>query len=445
MSVPADTIHQSKQAGDAEGNRDAIIFIPGLRHDPGKEIRVVGRQMVAALDRQAEKGAAKFLIEEGKAEDYQGNQTNTATIYRRDEAEKTAVIDLYELSYAHMLTSQFKNRTPILQVLSIAWLLILHFPKYFQACVKAFVKPRERRSEILHIIYSSVISALVIGYVIVLLITSAATVNQLLTNQTVAGLGLSNVATIEFIRAWFDYLLPYFQGLIIISTGLGLFTAKTLKYYVYEMSLWHVSSSYYLSTGDRRPSLTGQVYSLLEHISEKDPQYQNLHIVAYSFGSIVALDAMFPDDMPSRRNCDITTLVTIGCPFAFIRTFWTDYFQDRDCLDGAPQKWLNIYAEADVMATNFQNLQDPKRPSFVRRSLVRLIDPKSKVDNPKNLQANTEPPRLPASSGHSGRFGLARLKSRVVEVSQPFRKYISVVLRPVKPKSEEQGIVLKKT
>ena len=71
--------------------------------------------------------------------------------------------------------------------------------------------------------------------------------------------------------------------------------------------------------------------ALLEHLAEKEEvRYRRLDVVAYSFGTIVAIDAFFPlQGRPSRVFQDVETLGTIRCPFDLVRTFWPGYLDNR--------------------------------------------------------------------------------------------------------------------
>jgi hypothetical protein len=58
-------------------------------------------------------------------------------------------------------------------------------------------------------------------------------------------------------------------------------------------ALTYISIIEYITYGERREVIASQFSDLLEHIAEKSV-YRHIHVVAYSFGSIVALDTLFP-------------------------------------------------------------------------------------------------------------------------------------------------------
>ena len=84
--------------------------------------------------------------------------------------------------------------------------------------------------------------------------------------------------------------------------------------------------------------------------------YQNIHLIAYSFGSILALDSIFPAGRdPVERIRAIRTLVTVGCPYDLIRVFWPEYFTERRVASHAIESWINVYSPIDVLGSNFRN------------------------------------------------------------------------------------------
>jgi pimeloyl-ACP methyl ester carboxylesterase len=114
------------------------------------------------------------------------------------------------------------------------------------------------------------------------------------------------------------------------------------------------AASNYLTLDRGRRSVEDQFAALLNHIGQKtDVEYRQVHVIGYSFGSIIALDALFPYDQAAAVFRRIDTLVTVGCPFDFVRTYWPTYFQRRSQLPVVPRSWINIYAAADVLGSDF--------------------------------------------------------------------------------------------
>jgi hypothetical protein len=82
----------------------------------------------------------------------------------------------------------------------------------------------------------------------------------------------------------------------------------------------------------------------------------NIHVLAYSFGSIVAIDSLFPrnSNVERRSLARLRSLVTIGSPFDFIRLYYPDHFDDRENPRVKDLEWLNIFTSGDVFGSDFK-------------------------------------------------------------------------------------------
>ncbi len=88
-----------------------------------------------------------------------------------------------------------------------------------------------------------------------------------------------------------------------------------------------------------------------------------VHILGYSFGSLVAFDAMFPAQMApsagSRLTDTVRSLTTIACPVDAVRLYRQDYLgSDRRALLKDSAEWINIFNLADIFASNFADGTD---------------------------------------------------------------------------------------
>jgi len=109
----------------------------------------------------------------------------------------------------------------------------------------------------------------------------------------------------------------------------------------------------YMESATVRATCTGIFNELLEHLLGRPSS--RVDVVAYSLGSLVTLDALFPaDGQRTARATRIATLTTVGCPFDLVRTFWPAYFAGREVC--APDlKWFNVYSPVDLLGSNFTN------------------------------------------------------------------------------------------
>jgi hypothetical protein len=353
--------------------RDAVVVLGGLHRDAlNPTADAMARRLARALDRNAQTGSAEFLTQEAKEEDYKEvHKSRVITVVRRDGQEETPVADVYELSYSAALTAGYRRRPPILQALMIGLLLIISFPRL----VSSLRRRGKTVSEKAQVVYGGFLFLLLAAYVPVLIVTVVGTVQQVYAaasasndaRSVVVGQGSTPAdsaagATVPTPAEEGDLPsgpLRWFQLLVISGAALGIFRRESLKDTLSETSAHLAPALAYLDADARSGLLRGQFYDLLEHLAEKAASrgitYDRVHIVGYSFGSLVAIDAIFPLDPPGPRLAMVDTLVTIGCPFDFIRTYWPDYFDDRHRYADTPRSWLNIYATLDVLSSDFRD------------------------------------------------------------------------------------------
>ncbi|WP_426120746.1 alpha/beta hydrolase [Kocuria sp. LHG3120] len=96
----------------------------------------------------------------------------------------------------------------------------------------------------------------------------------------------------------------------------------------------------------------------IDDVLESDPDAE-IHIFGHSFGSIVALDTLFPtvSDIERRDLAAVHSLTTTGSSVDLLRTLYPDHFEvrERRCPDIL---WTNVFIPADVLASNFVNTGD---------------------------------------------------------------------------------------
>jgi pimeloyl-ACP methyl ester carboxylesterase len=156
----------------------------------------------------------------------------------------------------------------------------------------------------------------------------------------------------------------HIRAVIVFLAAMGVVFPNSFKAQLSAAATTYLCALYYLRLGERRNELIAQLESLLERTAELEGVfYDRTHIVAYSFGSVVALDALFRlgKEPPPPRFRVIRTLITIGCPFDLIRTYWPWYFTRRMAVPTepgratVPARWVNIFSLADVLGSNFRN------------------------------------------------------------------------------------------
>ena len=375
MSIDTAVLDQAAQppAEQPPPGRDAIVFVPGLFHNPEtSSVDIIALRMAHAFNRQAHTGAATFLVSEGREEDYHGSKTRTVTVSRKDGDRETPIFDLYGFDYRQSLVGQYEKKRPIFQALSIGWLLL----RNSGTILTAFKRRSKSGAQQVQTMLAGGLFIMLMIYMFVLLFTLAGTIYEA-TRHINTGHGDAAAATQQADAAapaapapaggkstsWFgsvrDKTVDGLQLVVVILTAAGLWSKTSMKELLARASGEITCATQYLEMGDRSGALAGQFASLLEYIAEKEAgagvRYRNVHVVSFSFGTVVALDSIFPHSTLTKSTGRVHTLITIGCPFDFIRTYWPKYFERRAAWPGVPRRWLNVYAPADVLGSNFMD------------------------------------------------------------------------------------------
>ncbi|WP_138431630.1 hypothetical protein [Fodinibius saliphilus] len=368
-----------------EKRRDAIIYVPALSKEHGNDsINAMANRLAAAFDRNAESGEAEFYIKKEAREDFREFDSPRFTIIQKGD-EDIPVVDLYELDYRDLLLSPMNERKPVVHLLSILWSCLGMVPRL----IKGMKRTSKTSLEKWQVFYGWAMAGTVSTYFFLLLFALGATLSDFsavihgpqantVAPKTVPDItsGMVKIDSVESgnttvadttksklqEKSIYSVLKRLFLWLpvpiVIVVAALGLFSKEDFKQMISELGKELAAAENYLSVDEKRSKIRGQFATLLEHISEKEgeglPKYDNIHLLSYSFGSIIALDSLFPNDSPLvPRFQMVDSLTTIGTPYDFISTYWPEYFNSRMQYDGVPRNWINIYMKSDVFGSNF--------------------------------------------------------------------------------------------
>ena len=362
--------------------RDAMIYIPGLGgNEPNQSIGMMARRIAAALDRQALSGEASFSINSVQDEEVSNTKMRMVTISRRDGQSTVPIIDLYGLEYMDLLKGEYARKSPFFQAMTILTTLVMNLG----SLIGSLGRPSKTIPEKVQIFWGGLFFVFLALYMLLTLFTVAYTAwnalqSGVVVNGAVPNLNqtLGNLANPIATPIW----LYWFQLGTLATGSTYLFSQFNIKDVLSMVAADLSSSINYLSVGERAGAVGGLFSALLEHIVEKGAvaggvRYNEIHILAYSFGSIVAIDSLFPTELFSQRIHKMGTLVTIGCPFDMIRTYWPEYFSGRYGAPGIPRKWINFYNAADVLASNFWDDGHKGKPAVaVGIQLQGVIEPR---------------------------------------------------------------------
>jgi hypothetical protein len=313
--------------------RRAVVFIGGIGGSwVNYSIEDVALRLAQALDVNAKSRRARFRLAANTREEEFGDglKTSVCTILRLDGNEERAIVDVYRLDSVRALVKGYESRSLLFKILVPILIIGTYLPRGIRALFSSRGKgPREQ----LQLLYGTWVLSLLTFYAVLLVFTAV----------TAFYPGLD-----ELVRR-----IP--QGLTAGLTALGLWKSGAVSELA-NGAVRHVCLINYIRFGDRRDVLRGQLAALLEHVAERDEvEYEFVDVVAYSFGSLVAIDSLFPPEGPPPESFrPVRTLITVGSPFDVVRTYWPDYFSKRHRLGAIPRAWLNVYSPVDILSSSFK-------------------------------------------------------------------------------------------
>jgi hypothetical protein len=384
---------------DAKQAPDAILFVPGLiaagGPGPDQSIDGVARRILAAVEnsmRWPDDTTFRMGVSEVKyGGDGSNFRTRVCTAFQKSQSGERAILDFYSVEYGTSLTRDFQARNLLIQSLLSVFTVISGMSLLFASRARERKKdardaqaagatstPAASKGQPLtarqkrQFLWASIILLLISAYTIILIVTLVDAVvhwrppsspNEVTVDtkqapkQAADGkLTVPTAGVVGMKWSHYEKLRAPVRSLVILLTAIGLLSKNDWKRKLSSVATQYLSVYQYIRGGEIRPELRGQVESLLSEIARRRPEYENIHVVAFSFGSILVLDSCFPPTTRAMLWDEVETLTTIGCPFDLIRTLWPGYFRSRQLADGAaPRKWCNIFMLNDILGANFRN------------------------------------------------------------------------------------------
>lgn len=374
-----------------EKQRDAFLYIPGLGHWAGQTIDAISRQLAAEFDRHASRPEASFTVHAtGHEEEYltssgQTVQVPVRTIVRVEGKTEQPVADVYFFDYLPILTESFRESSHFVQSLRLMVAILANSPRLF-----ALLGRKEKTfTEKLQFFFAVFILLLLGAYMIILLVAVFQTLLQIL-----------NRPDIQFTLTWPRWitdtlsiplhnlqirLAPTFSQAVVILIALVQVLAPGLQEKLKNMATEFLSLIDYITLSEQKDAISGVFADFIDFIAAKGA-YRMVTLVAFSFGSAIAIDNLFPSDWkPVPRTQIIDNLVTIGCPFDLLRAIWKDYFKERNLLPAVPKCWINVYSPLDILGSNFRNDDKTLEAKVTISPVHQEQGQELKVPLPKNL------------------------------------------------------------
>lgn len=354
----------------------AVIWISGLGAQGIEEgLEEIAKRVAFACDRR-DIAPPTFAVRTAIKPEQAGRNVHVprCTVLRTDSSGTRPVLDFYGLGTAHTLIGDRAGRSLPSQLAFAVRAVARVMPKAIKTRKRGVGKTRRERTQLLYARLAMI--AMIVGLVALL------------------G-GLAGTLAVGDLPPWARFL----QAPILFFGGLGIWKSSFARKLGSAALVGYSVVDYLDRGGDKGSQLRGQLADLLERLAELEDPPESIDIVAYSFGSIVAIDALFPYvQKPPLRLETVDRLITIACPFDFVRSFWPDYFTRRFSRAGVPGKWVNVYAPSDVLASNFIDGKDGIGEAV---NAVEVRDGLPRPSPPHNVAYLMEGREEPVSTGQA--------------------------------------------
>lgn len=315
----------------ASGPKDVLIFVPGIGETESLKVGHVAQLVCWELNQQAPDRATRFAITPISVDTHPVHR-----ILRTDrDGTVTGVLDIYGYDSVAELDNSTSTRNPLLRALSLGLVAItgalVLFRVIFSVRRRAKTRPQLLQAFILLLITAFIF--VYFGIAVFALIEAILTIAQGSSDGPV----LRWPQWVVLIGAVVGGLVPSFRERI---TWLGERAVQMARFTL---------------TGGSRNRLSGGIQTLVDTIAHRS-EVDSVHLVGYSFGALVAMEAVYPQGgSPAPTLSLVKTLVTIGSPFDLVRMVRPSYSEGRTFTEGVDPKWVNIYQPIDVLGSNFRD------------------------------------------------------------------------------------------
>lgn len=353
-----------------EAPREALVYVPGLAA-LGIERRTttgVVRRLQRAFDRYVGPGEVTWRVEwTDAAVDAAGSSGHgpLATIWSKEPdgkdsaGKETPVVDVFEYGYAKTLVDGWEKSSLLKRAAQVLVALFFQMPSIWRGFAAAGHSVKGRAQ----LVVATVMIVAMLAYAAVLLVAVLQTGQQIwqaaageaapkATVETSATTESAQDATAD--EAPSGVTVP--QWLAIAGALIAAATRKAgNRLSSAGSSLFAVNS--YLSLAEKRPEVTGGLHDLCERLREQ-PKYTTVRMIGYSFGAVVALEALYPlSGLPPQGIQKVASLATIGAPYDFVLAVKPGWFKDRNG-ENIQRSWINVYSPVDLLGSNFRDDAD---------------------------------------------------------------------------------------
>lgn len=332
------------------------VFIPGLGFNLADlSLEAYAHRLKHALDVNdtVRKHLYSIQLTKTKYGEADKNEADIATIIQHNNGNAKEVYRIYEFRYDDTLKASFENRNFFFKSFYLVTALLSNLKYLVMSFMRSAAGLNKRQKfESLYLFFIILLLSL---FGLIILPSLISIMAQGL--QGIMGIKDFNFGPNNSFAAIIQKLESVSHIVVALTTAAFIFAPK------YQSVITGSAATYlcinnYLTEGAQKDVINGKLLALLEHISEVEADELLIEIHAYSFGSIIAIDTIFPQEknMPEQVVKDkVQTFISIACPYDFLRVYFKHYFEGRSCDGLNIKQWLNVNAALDILSSNFRN------------------------------------------------------------------------------------------
>lgn len=281
------------------------------------------------------------------------------SIYEKSSPDEI-VYKFYDFKYHEILTEKFNNRSLIFKSF---WLFVLVLKKFPLILKRTFLPKNYSKSFESFYVFSIF---LILSLALFLMLPATLEIIFDFTSKHL--LDFKNFIYEGDIRyvsmSWFDWVKPFSKG-VVVFTAVLVALVPGADLLIKDLATNFVCANDYLQHGSQKQLIQGNLEHLVDYITENETNCE-IHFHSYSFGTILALDYIYPYGIKPSKNAltYCKSIITIGTPYEFVNSYYSRFYENRQVLPGDSLQWINIYSTADALGTNFRKDKNSGEAEF---------------------------------------------------------------------------------
>lgn len=311
------------------------LYISGLEHATDNE---TVEKYAARYVKELENATFDYLYYTKIEKIYYDNEKSSLIIEIFEHLKETEKSDsdklvykLYDFEYSKELNQNYQSKNLLFKNINLLLLVVRRFPMIL---VNLFKKSTyQKGGKAIYMFFLFLIMSLAVLSLLPLLIMTFDNINNF---NAKSGLEL---------------VIKY--GILLTITFI-LFMPES-NIILTKIAAEFITLENYIQNKEQKQNIRGNLDKLINYIVEHEAN-EKIHFHTYSFGSVIALDTLFPMDAEPTKNIQnrVNLLVTIGAPYEFINNYYPNFYKNRNDIMTKKIQWINVYSLLDAFASNFR-------------------------------------------------------------------------------------------